>query len=248
MEKRKTLTEFFTELIREEQSKKKVPEKMSKEELLSAVKSGKGAELKIGDSDAMMNVYGPEWIKENVDRLFALEEFKYTEEINVLELPTYFANANDAYLAPAKLEEKTKAVSCNTYKVNNNEVEYFGKVVNLYNFTSSPKVYSKEVIEEETSKKGLHVLPPVMNPEEFTQRKEFRFSWNPEEVQDVIMQSKALKDRGDIDKEFTYEEWKKSVFKLIEDNVFDNYKITIPNNYSFFVRGTSIFGKEKAEQ
>jgi len=207
---------------------------ISREDRQNNIESIKKGNFKnvVREPDADSKTLTPEWIKENVDKLYELEEFRYTKKINVVELPAYhydIRNTNKEPLSPEDIptiDENNKSVAqVRTYAMGSKADFYFGEVVNLYSFTRSVRVYDVEKIEEESSKLGLHVMPESLTGS-FMPVREFRFRWNQEELQDQL----ATTDMG-------YEQWKNHIFKQIEKQAFDNYEPSFDYGYNFMVRG-----------
>jgi hypothetical protein len=231
MEKRETLIEFLDRTFVDR------VEKVSREEREDAINAIKKGDVKVdsykilrGDLDR--TTLNNEWIKENVDNILKLEEFRFTNNINIIDMPMYLAKDGDNTLTPCQEgEPSTKAISVVSYLMNNQmDTHYFPEVVNLYAIVASPKVYDNGQVQTILEEKGkVHILPPVVDNNFLVPKHEVRLSWNPEEVQDML---------GTSPKE-VYDKWKSDIIKEIEGAI-DNYECNFPYTKNYMLRGTHL--------
>jgi len=240
MEKRETLIEFLDKVFAE---KRERISREEKESIVENIKSGVTSENSIEElrRDINKTTLTKDWIEKNITNLLALEEFRFTKKINVIPLPAYLTKVSDETLSPCNEESKenTKPVTSVTYILNAfSDTHYFPKVVNLYSISASPKIYDTEKVQEilkETNK--VHVLPPVLDGISFVPKHQVRFSWNPEEVQDMLATSPKE----------VYEKWKSDILSEVESAI-DDYKPNFPYKKNYMIRGTNLQRKSLVEK
>jgi hypothetical protein len=229
MEKRETMSVFLSRLFDELNSLVKIQDSTkNNEEFIDSVKTGivktnliHGEEITTLDSN---------WIKLNKKRLLALEEFRFTKEINELIMPTYAYASGDVNMVPLKegySKTDVNSCICNSYVIKEDmDTHYFPEVVNIYSISRSARIYDLEDMENVLKQKNkIHILPPMLNHPNWEMTREFRFRFNPDEI---------------LEENITAEEWKKSILKEIESKVFDNYEPSFSSSYNFLIRGTRI--------